>query len=188
MQGIGVDLMTKEEYLKKHNVTEKMFLTYCVNALNDNFMRNDDDNINDLKGFLYDLIYEHFNGVDNLNEVIEVQKNNLTDSYMIGLYNGLVTAKNILLAKHVNDELVNLIENIKPYKFEDLKVGMWVLDRKPECEEFTFIKITRILSESDCEYLYHDKDKKVFFDNMECHAREFEENRFFPVQMANLRR
>lgn len=177
--------MTKEEYLKKHNVTEKMFLTYCVNALNDNFMRNDDDNINDLKGFLYDLIYEHFNGVDNLNEVIEVQKNNLTDSYMIGLYNGLVTAKNILLAKHVNDELVNLIENIKPYKFEDLKVGMWVLDRKPECEEFTFIKITRILSESDCEYLYHDKDKKVFFDNMECHAREFEENRFFPVQCAN---
>ena len=38
MQGIGVDLMTKEEYLKKHNVTEKMFLTYCVNALNDNFI------------------------------------------------------------------------------------------------------------------------------------------------------
>lgn len=80
------------------------------------------------------------------------------------------------------------VYNPKPYKFEDLKVGMWVLDRKPECEEFTFIKITRILSESDCEYFYHDKDKKVFFDNMECHAREFEENRFFPVQMANLRR
>ncbi|WP_285815800.1 hypothetical protein [Thomasclavelia cocleata] len=80
------------------------------------------------------------------------------------------------------------VYNPKPYKFEDLKVGMWVLDRKPEYEEFTFIKITRILSESDCEYLYHDKDKKVFFDNMECHAREFEENRFFPVQMANLRR
>lgn len=75
--------------------------------------------------------------------------------------------------------------NPKPLKFEDLKEGMWVLDRKPECEEFTFIKITRILSETDCEYLYHDKDKKVFFDNMGCHAREFEENRLFPVQYAN---
>lgn len=27
---------------------------------------------------------------------------------------------------------------------------------------------------------------RVFFDNMECHVREFEENRFFPVQMANI--
>lgn len=32
-----------------------------------------------------------------------------------------------------------------------------------------------------------DKDKKIFFDNMECSARVFEENRFFPVQMANIK-
>lgn len=114
---------SKEEYIKKHGVNEKMFLTYCVNALNNNFMRNDDDNINDLKGFLYDLIYEHFNGIDNLNKVIEVQKNNLTDSYMIGLYNGLVTAKAILLN---NDTDIKLADNTThPYKFEDLKVGMF---------------------------------------------------------------
>lgn len=29
------------------------------------------------------------------------------------------------------------------------------------------------------------KIRKYFFDNMECIAREFEENRFFPVQCAN---
>ena len=42
----------------------------------------------------------------------------------------------------------------------------------------------RILSESDCDYLYHDKNKKVFIDNMTGHAREFEEDRFFPVTKA----
>mgnify|MGYP000649601688 CR=1 FL=1 len=85
-----------------------------------------------------------------------------------------------------NDELRRHLYFIEPYNFEDLKVGMWILDRKPQYEEYTFIKIIKILSESDCEYLYHDKDKKIFFDNMECSAREFEENRFFPVQYANL--
>lgn len=39
---------------------------------------------------------------NNLDEVIEIQKNNLTDSYMIGLYNGLVTAKAILLNNNDN--------------------------------------------------------------------------------------
>lgn len=86
-----------------------------------------------------------------------------------------------------NDELRRQLYFIEPYNFEDLKVGMWILDRKPQYEEYTFIKIIKILSESDCEYLYHDKDKKIFFDNIECRAREFEENRFFPIQMANIK-
>ena len=86
-----------------------------------------------------------------------------------------------------NDELRRHLYFIEPYNFEDLKVGMWILNRKPQYEEYTFIKIIKILSESDCEYLYHDKDKKIFFDNMECRAREFEENRFFPIQMANIK-
>ena len=63
---------------------------------------------------------------NNLDEVIEIQKNNLTDSYMIGLYNGLVTAKAILLN---NNDNIKLVDNtIYPYKFEDLKEGMWVWD------------------------------------------------------------
>ena len=58
-----------------------------------------------------------------------------------------------------NDELRRQLYFIEPYNFEDLKVGMWILDRKPQYEEYTFIKITKILSESDCEYL---KIRKYF--------------------------
>ncbi|WP_296880198.1 hypothetical protein [Thomasclavelia sp.] len=86
--------------------------------------------------------------------------------------------------KEFVDEAVKVLFNLYPYKFEDLKVGMWVFDMKPEFEEFTFIKIEKILSKKECEYLYHDSDKKVFIDNVTNHAREFEENRFFPLTKA----
>lgn len=71
------------------------------------------------------------------------------------------------------------VYNPKPYKFEDLKVGMWVWDDTEE--EFIFIK--KILTKKDCNFLYHDENKKVFMS--EWYAIEFEENRFFPVQCAN---
>lgn len=108
---------------------------------------------------------------NNLDEVIEIQKNNLTDSYMIGLYNGLVTAKNIILDSHANDELVNCIENIKPYKFEDLKEGMWVYDIKYD----EFCRIDFIAG------IYPHRS----YSDGTCEDGEFEENRFFPVQHAN---
>ena len=90
------------------------------------------------------------------------------------------------LDKYVDiiDGLIQYVFTPQPYKFEDLKVGMWVWDDKREFEDFRFIKIEKILSEFDCEHLYHDKNKKVFFDNIVCHAREFEENRFYPVTKA----
>ncbi len=44
-----------------------------------------------------------------------------------------------------------------------------------------FLKLKKYLTEKDCEYLYRDKNKKVFIDNMTNHAREFEEGRFFPL-------
>lgn len=44
--------------------------------------------------------------------------------------------------------------------------------------------IEKILTEKECEYLYHDINKKVFIDNITNHAREFEEGRFFPVTKA----
>ena len=40
-----------------------------------------------------------------------------------------------------NDELRRQLYFIEPYNFEDLKVGMWILNRKPQYEEYTFIKI-----------------------------------------------
>lgn len=85
------------------------------------------------------------------------------------------------------DILQNLIEQYfdpKHYEFEDLKVGMWVYDIKPEYEDFRFIKITKILSKEDCKYLYNDENAQVFFDNQIEHAREFEEGRYFPVTKA----
>lgn len=82
------------------------------------------------------------------------------------------------------DDIYDIVHCPEPYKFEDFRIGLWVYDIQPECEEFTFFKITKILSESDCDYLYHDKNKKVFIDNMTGHAREFEEDRFFPVTKA----
>lgn len=129
------------------------------------------------------LIEEHF-GVksekelqniylnNNLDEVIEIQKNNLTDSYMIGLYNGLVTAKNIILDSHANDELVNCIENIKPYKFEDLKEGMWVWD-----------DIEKLICQ--IELISKNAIHRKYIDGTISDS-PFEENRFFPAQCANL--
>ena len=43
----------------------------------------------------------------------------------------------------------NLIEehfDPQPYKWEDLRKGMWIYDSKPEYEEWSFLKITKILS------------------------------------------
>lgn len=138
------------------------------------------------------LIEEHF-GVksekelqniylnNNLDEVIEIQKNNLTDSYMIGLYNGLVTAKAILLN---NNDNIKLVDNtIYPYKFEDLKEGMWVWDDvAKEClyvikffaAPFTGAKYFSYLG------IYKNLEEIKKLDI------KFEENRFFPVQCANL--
>ena len=109
---------------------------------------------------------------NNLDEVIEIQKNNLTDSYMIGLYNGLVTAKNIILDSHANDELVNCIENIKPYKFEDLKEGMWVWD-----------DIEKLICQ--IELISKNAIHRKYIDGTISDS-PFEENRFFPAQCANL--
>lgn len=112
---------------------------------------------------LNEVIDEHFGGIDNLNKVIEVQKNNLTDSYTIGLYNGLVTAKAIMLN---NNDNIKLADNtIHPYKFEDLKVGMWVWHKTNQ----NCVKIGK----SDLT-TFKDDIKKL------CDNKEI-----YPVQMAN---
>lgn len=160
--------------------------------------------IRDFQQKYFDLINEHFKPKQNTSEFKHFKlhsdntlknqtKKELID-YIKMLYHNWGACDEQLKrvidkAKELsdsNDELRRQLYFIEPYNFEDLKVGMWILDRKPQYEEYTFIKIIKILSESDCEYLYRDKDKKIFFDNMECIAREFEENRFFPVQCANL--
>ncbi|WP_346698652.1 hypothetical protein [Thomasclavelia spiroformis] len=74
--------------------------------------------------------------------------------------------------------IVDYVNINQPYKFEDLKEGMWVWDNR--IKEFSLIK--KILTKEDCMYLYHDENKKVFID--EYSATEFEEGRFYPVTKA----
>lgn len=136
---------------------------------------------------LMDLIKEHFELVEKIGWL----KNAVSDEAFELIFRNEKEVKDwidrgqwhVQKVKDLKDELFN-IQNPQPYKFEELKKGMWIWDDKREFEDFRFIKIEKILSEFDCEHLYHDKNKKVFFDNIVCHAREFEENRFFPVTKA----
>lgn len=164
--------MIKEEYLKKHKVSEKSFLIYCVNALVDESIR-DDDNINDLKGFLYDLITEYYKGIENLDEMIKIQKNNLTSNYMIGLFNGLILAKGIIENVDVDKLLVECKEDNPSLKFEDLKEDMWVWDNYSK----EYKQIAKI-----------DSDKMgIWYHGIytEYEADIFEENRFYRKEVRN---
>lgn len=77
----------------------------------------------------------------------------------------------------VNEILNEKLESLFPYKFEDLKKGMWVWDSvKQIClkiKETTTDRLRQriVICYSINESIYYPLD--------------FEENRFFPVQMAN---
>lgn len=67
------------------------------------------------------------------------------------------------------DEVIEEIINPKPYKFEDLKEGLWVYDKAyDECVQIFYIE---------------KEDKIVLIDCDD--SQHFEENRFYPVQKAN---
>jgi hypothetical protein len=67
---------------------------------------------------------------------------------------------------------VKELTNIKPYKFEDLKEDMWVYDIKYD----EFCRIDFIAG------IYPHRS----YSDGTCEDGAFEENRFFPVQCANL--
>lgn len=77
----------------------------------------------------------------------------------------------------VNEILNEKLKSLFPYKFEDLKKGMWVWDSvKQIClkiKETTTDRLRQriVICYSINESIYYPLD--------------FEENRFFPVQMAN---
>lgn len=75
-------------------------------------------------------------------------------------------------------ELQNIYLN-KPYKFEDLKPNMWVYDDK----EQTCYQIG--IDEDTKEWVYYCFGDGLF-DTQFAYPLKFEENRFYPVQMANL--
>ena len=85
--------------------------------------------------------------------------------------------------KDVRKELecyYEMMSNAQPYKFEELKEGMWVWDSKTK-----FIYLIHDTHEEDMtiEVVVNDRDvqhMKVVTLGV------FEENRFFPVQMENV--
>lgn len=73
--------------------------------------------------------------------------------------------------------------NPQAYKFEDLKVGMWVWDVEfKDCIKIKIVFEPCNLYPKGSLKAYHDLNEE------QLNFIEFEENRFFPVQMANLRR
>lgn len=88
-----------------------------------------------------------------------------------------------VLANIVIDEEIKKLIVPKPYKFEDLKPNMWVWDNvakeclyviKPFVGSFTGVKYFSYLG------IYKNLEEIRKLD------MKFEENRFFPVQCANL--
>lgn len=67
-----------------------------------------------------------------------------------------------------------------PYKFEDFYEGMKVYDLTDD----EIIKITMVFDEKQSEYLYLDKTKRIFIDDIHGQARVFEEGRYFPLFKA----
>ena len=144
------------------------------------------------------LIEEHFKPKENTSEfkhfklhsdstLKNLTKNELID-YIKMLYHNWGVADEQLKrvidkAKELsdsNDELERTIHSLdcelsdvynpKPYKFEDLKVGMWLYD-----SIYKYVYLIKKIS----------KNKKIRVCTFGW-IGEFEENRFFPVQMANV--
>ena len=159
--------MTKEEYIKKHSVSEKEFLYYCINCLNNEFMRDADDNVNDLKGFLYDLVVDYFKLKEKYSKLLDDVHDYRYETHAIKM-----TIRNLCEHFGVKDE--KELQNIyfdKPYTFEDLKEGMWVYDIKYN----EFCRIYFI------DGIYPHRS----YSGGPCEDCEFEENRFYPLTKAN---
>lgn len=76
--------------------------------------------------------------------------------------------------KTLQDEL-DAIKNLKPYRFEDLKEGMFVYDI---CLDFIY-RINKIYKNKDIDLLI-----ETGFGYVQTLTIHFEENRFFPVTKA----
>lgn len=157
--------------------------------------------IRDFQQKYFDLIDEHFKPKENTSEfkhfkphsdssLKNLTKVELIDYIKMLYHNWGVTDEQLKRiidkAKELsdsNDELRRQLYFIEPYKFEDLKPNMWVWDNvAKECLYVVrpFITTGVRVKYFTCLGLYNSLEamKKL---NM-----KFEENRFFPVQCANL--
>lgn len=120
------------------------------------------------------LIEENFELVENYNKLTDL--NNMSEHQLLA-FNTLANAQikdrkcDLCLYKMSND-----IQNPQPYKFEDLKEGMWIWD-----DVF-----------KEIGYIYSIANKKeIYIEYLESHCannhyqiQPFEENRFYPVTKA----
>lgn len=148
--------LTKDDLEDAYNLIEA-HLQYFENEYG---YKKDDENLSKFK----DLIEEHFKGIENLDEMIKIQKNNITSNYMIGLFNGLILAKGTIENVDVDKLLIECKEDNPPLKLKELEQEMWVWDNK----EKMFCKIVEVLSFDKLSVDYHYEG-----------VLEFEENRFY---------
>ena len=157
--------------------------------------------IRDFQQKYFDLIDEHFKPKENTSEfkhfkphsdssLKNLTKVELIDYIKMLYHNWGVTDEQLKRiidkAKELsdsNDELRRQLYFIEPYKFEDLKPNMWVWDNvAKECLYVVrpFITTGVRVKYFTCLGLYKNLEEIRKLDI------KFEENRFFPVQCANL--
>ena len=128
------------------------------------------------------LIKEHFELVKKYDELYERHSKILDDvhDYRYETQSMKITIRN--LCKHFgvkNEEGLKNIYLCKPYKFEDLKVGMWVWDDKfKDCMKIKIVFKPCKLYPNGSFKAYHDLNEE------ELNFVEFEEGRFYPVTKA----
>ncbi|WP_270845370.1 hypothetical protein [Thomasclavelia ramosa] len=153
--------------------------------------------IRDFQQKYFDLINEHFKPKENTSEFKHFKlhsdstlknqtKKELID-YIKMLYHNWGACDEQLKrvidkAKELsdsNDELRRQLYFIEPYKFEDLKPNMWVYDIKVKWL-FKIVSVDiGIEALKHYVFIVENRDGSTSLIN-------FEENRFFPVQCANL--
>lgn len=113
-----------------------------------------------------ETLQEKYINLDVVDELICFKK--LIDEYY-------ELEKNFKILEKNYDELYDMVHYPKPYKFEDLKEGMWIWDNKNKVK----LLIGYCYSEDDMAYynFSNPEDYKYIHFN-------FEENRFFPVEKA----
>lgn len=137
--------------------------------------------INDDSNLLEQLIKEHFELVELLKPhgygMLSAEEFEHWISY-ICKHN----ADNDMIIMYQNEQLEQ-IKNPQPYKFEDLKVGIWVWDDKEkvcfQCNPMISTDMAQCVTYMS--YWYNDGED---YDKFHEEYDEFEENRFYPLTKA----
>ena len=156
-------MLSKEEYKERYFELSQRFFS-LFDFLDDDVTEREIENI----GLYNMLIDDHFELKEKYSKILDD-----VHDYMYETHCMKMTMRN--LCEHFGVKSEKELQNIylnKPYKFEDLKPNMWVWDdiEKLICQ-------IRLISKNAIHRKYIDG---TISDS------PFEENRFLPVQCANL--